>query len=324
MIEEIPFEGRDASLVEDGPVCARVFTRGRIGQAQVETFYRLYKDCGRIDVRVNLMAPEDDGYFRFRMPLDFDGQAWADVPFGVEPRDMAAEPFAHEIVERGTIDHFFGNRWCDRCDGRRGVAVIAQPGWQAFRAPADERLLEYLLLKTISYRALRGRYFTTKRRMGIGYHAFAFAIVFHDGDWRDAKVYRTAEEFQNPLWVQEAFGEPTGPTGLVAPLPDQEALARPHGSLPPRSGALDVAPANVLASAWYADGHEAVLRVYETEGRPARAQVRAAMPLREARETDFLGNDVDVPRPMTFSQGARAFDVAPWEIVTLRFPIESS
>jgi len=62
--------------------CARLV--GRIGDHRVEQ---------RIDFEVTIESAGGDGFFRAHFPFAYDGRIAVDIPFGVEDRDVAGEPY---------------------------------------------------------------------------------------------------------------------------------------------------------------------------------------------------------------------------------------
>ena len=288
------------SVMEAGPLGARLFFRGSIADNPAELEAFVHADRPRIDceARVYVVQPKS-GYFLASVTPTFEGLLHVDVPFGVEPRVPVSEPYGVGIIERGEFESFWGFSWCDLSDGRRGVAILAEPGQQGYRY-RDGRL-EHFLLKTIAPDNLRGKRWTTKHRTGLGYQAFRFALVLHRGDWREAQLYREIERWRQPLVAREVLG-------------------RPDGSLPDAGRGLAVGPDNVMLSAFFQDYQDVVLRVYENEGRETRAEVELPGELPEAELIDLLGQPIDEGRAIQQDGRRLAFDVAPWEIVTLRFP----
>ena len=288
------------SLMESGPLGARVFCRGSIGGNPAELEAWLHADRPRIDceARIWVVQPRS-GFFLASLSPTFAGLLHVDIPFGVEPRVPVSEPYGLGIVERGDFESFWGFSWADLSDGRRGVAILAEPGQQGYRY-CDGRL-EHFLLKTIAPDNLRGKRWTTQHRAGLGHQPFRFALLLHPGDWRDAELYREVERYRQPLDAREVLG-------------------RPDGLLPDTRRGLAVGPRNVMLSAYFQDYHDVVLRVYENEGRPTRAEVELPAAPREVELVNLLGEPTDDPRAVERDGPRLAFDIAPWEIVTLRFP----
>jgi alpha-mannosidase len=102
-----------------------------------------------------------------------------------------------------------------------------------------------------------------------------------------------------------------------------EAFARPllcvqkkpqTGAEPSRGSFFGVSGQGVRFSAFKkkaAGGYE--LRVVETEGRPAKADVAVHLPLKRAISTDLLGNRV---ADAFFSEGRLKIAAEPWKILT--------
>lgn len=286
------------SLMESGPLGARVFFRGVLGGNPTELEVFLRADCPRIDCEARLYVVQPlSGYFLVSVKSAFDGLLHADIPFGVEPRVPAAEPYGLNIIERGEFESFWGYSWADLSDGERGVAIFSEPGQQGFRW-RDGRL-EHFLLKTIAPDNLRGKRWTTKTRTGLGYQDFRFALFLHAGTWRTARLYREVERYRQPLDGQD----------VLYPLDGQE---------PDTRRGLAVGPENVMLSGFFRDAGDALLRLYENEGRRTAARVELPFAPSAAETTDLLGRAIAGARPIQRSGRTLAVELAPWEILTLR------
>ena len=291
------------SLMERGPLGSRLFFRGSVAGNPTELEAFVHAGTSRIDceARVHVVQPRS-GFFLASVRPTFHGLLHVDIPFGVEPRVPVSEPYNTSIIERGEFESFWGYSWADVSDGRRGVAILSEPGQQGYRW-RDGRL-EHFLLKTIAPDNLRGKRWTTKHRTGMGYQSFRFALLLHNGTWRDARLYREVERFRQPL----------------AP---HEALCKPEGTMPNTGRGLTVGPDNVMLSGFFQD-HAAtppqfVVRVYENEGRQTTADIQLPFAPAEAALSDLLCRPVEDDRPVTVDERHVAFDLAPWEIATLCF-----
>ena len=286
------------SLMESGPLGARLFFRGTVADNPAELEVFVHADCPRIDceARIYVVQPRS-GYFLASIKPTFEGLLHVDIPFGVEPRVPVGEPYGTGIIERGEYESFWGFSWADVSDGRRGIAILSEPGQQGYRW-RDGRL-EHFLLKTIAPDNLRGKRWTAKCRTGLGYQDFRFAVLLHEGDWRDARLYREIERYRQPL-------DP------------REALSRPEGPLPDTGRGLAVGPENVVLSGFFQDNQDIILRVYENEGRQATAAIVLPFAPHDGVVADLLGRPLDDERNVGLDDRHLTFEIAPWEIVTVR------
>ncbi len=124
---------------------------------------------------------------------------------------------------------------------------------------------------------------------GQGTQRASFALVAHEGDWKDARVPQMAWEFNCPPLVV-----------------DQAAPAA-------ASSLLQTSP-NVIVEAVRREGPEIEIRLAECLGLGGTAEVRLALPHRVAAITDLAGGS---PQPLVGGSPYR-FPVRPQQIVTLR------
>jgi alpha-mannosidase len=111
-------------------------------------------------------------------------------------------------------------------------------------------------------------------------HHFEYAVVAGEGDWRDAGLVRTGHEFNNPLLaraVDPHAGVLPDTAELLAVDPATAVVTamKPAGNPIAKLGGMDVDPRDGIA-----------LRIYETSGRPGRAQIRSLWPVTRVERTN--------------------------------------
>lgn len=108
----------------------------------------------------------------------------------------------------------------------------------------------------------------------LGHHSIRFALRPHIGEWTPAHSARAGFDFNLPFNVVSTTTQ--------------------KGTLPPRKGFVQILTSNVMLSGMKKaeDSDALVLRLYEVEGKPTRAQVQLdeilASPKASAVETDLL------------------------------------
>jgi alpha-mannosidase len=125
-----------------------------------------------------------------------------------------------------------------------------------------------------------------------------YALVPHEGNWRDAGVFRDGWEFNHPMLCRTVL---------------------PHlGSLPRRWGLIEVSSPDVVVSSLKPsrDG-DVALRVYEAAGRAAPGvTLKLSAKLLAVREANLMedpGKALVMP-----ADGSARFDLRPFEIKTIR------
>ena len=285
------------ALVEDGPLVTRMASLGETAGNETEWEIKFYHGHPRADVRLRIYVTHArSGYFLASVGAPFEGAVHADIPWGVEARQMQNEPFGMEILERRDFQAFCALSWADVSDDEGGVAVLAEEGQQGFRL--RERRLEHFLLKTIAPENIRGRRWSHSYRTGLGAQEFRFAVFLHKGTWREGRLYREVEAYRQPIAARDFNFRLSG-----------RGMDRRQG--------LSVTPANAMVSGFYREGDATLLRLYENEGRRTRATVLLPFDFTRVRRVDMTGRDEPSRRRPSLSGGKLCLTLAPWEIVTL-------
>ena len=300
VVDTLTFECEEATLIEEGDLRSRARLLGRIGDHRVEQQIAVYSTTRRIDFEVTIESAGGDGFFRVYFPFAYDGQIVADVPFGVEPRDVTREPYG--CLERKRENVFYGSHWADYFTSGYGCALLIEPGMQGFCHFPDQRLLGCTLLKTIVHPTTGWERFETRLREGKGSQRFRYALLPHMGDWVAASVDRESVEFRSPLrgyWKR--------PPGNARTLTESESF-------------LSCDADNVAVSSLYMEGTTIVLRLFETRGRRAD-NVELLLPCSPAAasKTDCLLRNLD--DPVSVEGSTLRCSLSPWEIAT--FTIET-
>jgi alpha-mannosidase len=132
---------------------------------------------------------------------------------------------------------------------------------------------------------------------------FRYALVPHEGSWRQAHIFRAGLAFNNPL--------------LVLPLEQHP------GRLPEKWGLLEVSSSNVILSALMPaeDGHGIIARVYEAAGEPAsNVSIRFTSGIQSALEVNLMEDPL---HSLPVAKNAIHFNLHPFEIKTFRVQLNS-
>jgi alpha-mannosidase len=279
------FRGVPGATVR-GPVFSEFQVSHPFANGSFTTAVRLTAGMRRIEFRTTLVNNEKFVRYQALFPTTIRGG-----------RDVHAIPFG--AIERPTGVEFPAQDWVDYGDGRRGVALLNEglPG----NVETDGTLMLSLLRShTLGAYGFGGGYepgMSSESGLELGQErTLRYAFVPHDGDWRDARVYRDGMEFNNPLICRKL---------------------RPHeGPLPGRWGFLEVSHPNAVVSALKPGrGGTTILRVYEATGRPAAGvRLRLRAKRLSARECDLLE---DTGRELTTKTDTVVFDLRPFEVKTV-------
>ncbi len=137
--ETLDAAGVTCRLLSDGDLLARIEMEGRLGEHAFEQELTLHKPSGLLDVTTVIDSAGGDGFFRTEFPMPYDGELVADIPFGVEPRDVTEEPY-------GTLERMRENVFPGASGGRptgMGSGVARCSSAPACRASPSTRGLGY-------------------------------------------------------------------------------------------------------------------------------------------------------------------------------------
>jgi hypothetical protein len=255
-----------------------------------------------IDFLTRVCCSGANGFFALCFDLPLRGALHVDIPFGVEPRDLADEPYAmtmpltHNNIERHREHQFWGRSWASVSDGERGLGLITLDGDRYWTYDANTGELRHILMTPLDDEDHGWESWVTKERLALGWHDFRHRLVLHDGDWKAADLCGLSDRLRLPLQVVKPLGPDRAP-GL--PPVDQVALT----------------PANVRLSALYRAPEGYVLRVCESAGEAAEAVVGLPADFAEALRTDL--NLEPYGPPVSLEGRDLRVPLRPWEIATV-------
>ena len=136
----------------------------------------------------------------------------------------------------------------------------------------------------------------TPDALELGSFTFEYSLQFHDGDWRQARAYKEAQEYLN------------------LPIP---FVADSKGDLPSEFSFFELEPSNLILSALKKaeQSDDVILRFFETKGETTKAKLRVFKRIKQAWLTDLLERE---EKELEASIDTLELEVKPFEIVTLK------
>jgi len=267
--------------VSDGPLATVVTTDSSLLGGAVRQTLHFYKDSARVDFDVELNDVPDKTIVVAEFPLAEPIQETRrGIPYGFshgawEKKNPSLAGFADGIVA--------AIRWSHYQSEHSGVAILDRglPG----RELTGRTPVLFLLDAQEIYMGYPCAWLS-----GRGRHNFSFALVAHEGDWKEARIPQMAWEFNSPPIVARGA-----------------AKASPQSFLQTSD--------NVIVEAMRREGNEIEVRLAECLGIAGTAEVTLNLPHREAALTDLVGGR---RRPLKGGP-AYQFPIRPQQIVTLRF-----
>lgn len=282
--------GTKGSL-QRGPVVSEFrVTRPFGDEGRFSTRVRLYAGLSRIDFQTKVLNNLRFVRYRLLFPTSIKGgEVTHEIPFGAIARPPGIECPAQN--------------WVDYADEYRGVALLNRglPGNNV----ADGTMMLSLLRSTRIVAYGFGGGYEPGMGSDTGFELgreriFEYALVPHEGDWRQAGIQRMGMEFNNPLLAIATTSHP--------------------GVLPGKWGFIEISHPGVIVSALkLGEDGGVILRIYESTGLPADGvELGFSVPVNRAAEVNLLED----PLCEILGLGGKIqLRLRPYEIKTIRLEI---
>ena len=271
-----------AITVWSGPVATVVQIEGRFfGGSPCRRVVRFYNDHPRIDFETELNDIPDRTVVVAEFPLAGEiTEVRRGIPYGFSHGAWAKPNPNLAGWTRGIVPAV---RWSHYSLAWGGVALFDR-GLSGRELTGNVPVV-FLYNATDKYRGYPNAWLSGKGR-----HLLEYALVAHEGEWKDAGIVQMAWEYN-------------APPAVIA-----ECAAAPARSFLETSG-------NVVVEAMRREGSDVELRFVECLGYAGTAEIHLGLPHKDARLTDMTGEHA---RPL--SGGPRyKIPVRPQQIVTMRF-----
>ncbi len=248
--------------------------------------------------RIEFVTRVDNKYPMMRLRVKFDTGMerktyFRETQFGVIP-----EPTEYFTKGGGfkssRIPNFLS--WFDYGNGTRGITFMNR-GLPASEIVAGSVYITLLRsVHGLSADGIDGPLVPTPDALELGSFTFEYSLQFHDGDWRQARAYKEAQEYLN------------------LPIP---FVADSKGDLPSEFSFFELEPSNLILSALKKaeQSDDVILRFFETKGETTKAKLRVFKRIKQAWLTDLLERE---EKELEASIDTLELEVKPFEIVTLK------
>jgi alpha-mannosidase len=270
---------------------AEVRVSRRIGRAS-ELFqtYRLDAGSRRLEIRTQVDWREERTMLRAIFPVDVRSRM---ASFGTQFGALERPTHRNTSWEEARFE-VPGHAWMDLSEPGFGVAVLDDG---KYGRSCIDNVLGLSLLRSPNF---------PDAQADRGEHAFGYALMVHDGDWRTAGVDAEAESFREPL---EAIALRAGAKGSL------------RGSFAPfRIEAPQHLGIQVAAWKPAEGGKGRVLRLVETRGGRGELRIRWSGPAAKVTAVDLLERPLGAGgHGVTHASksGETTVAIAPFQIVTL-------
>jgi alpha-mannosidase len=274
--------------VTEGNVCTEFTFVQKVQEYEFISVVRLYAGLARVEIESTLTNRQKNVRYRVALPTPIrSGTITQEIPFGSLVRPEGEYPAIN---------------WNDFSEPGRGLGVLncGLPG----NSVVDGKMMLSILKCTsfVSYGEFGGFSMANSSEGGHELnvpHTFRYALAPHKGDWREAGLPRQGLELNHPLTVRKT--------------------TRHGGMLPASCSFLAVEHNQAVVTAALQDGSGLLVRVYESDGKPADG-VKLAFSFApvSVAETDMLGNPMAEFDPVALEGCSVFFRLKPFEVRTFR------
>jgi alpha-mannosidase len=252
------------------------------GNSRIEQFITLSSGSGRIDFSTRVNWRERQKLLRVAFPVAIRAlSATYEIQYGHVERPT----HYNTSWDLGKFE-VCAQKWVDLSESGYGVALLNDC---KYGHDIHENVIRLSLLRApISPDPVADQ----------GHHEFTYSLFPHAGNLRESGVIENASMLNAPLIVRESVSR--------------------AGKLPAAQSFFSVEGAGVQIETVKTaeDGKAIIVRLYEAHGGRKRVTLRTSLPVREAWTTDLLEQEIS---QLGLQAGAVAFDIVPFEIVTLKF-----
>jgi alpha-mannosidase len=277
-------------VVEEGPLRGGVQIVRRFGDSTIKQRILLYRDVPRIDFPTEVDWHERQMLLKAAFPVRVNAQsATFDIQFGNVERPTHWNT-SWDWARFETVAH----KWVDLSEGDYGVSLLNDC---KYGHDIKGHTIRLTLIKSP---------ISPDPEADQGTHVFSYALLPHEGDWRQGETVKHAYLFNMPATGRLADGSRLPAAVSHAPV----SLVRTD-----RPG-LVVDTIKVAE-----DGNGMVVRVHETHNSRGSAVLRFCRPISGAEETNLLERRLG---PVSFERNELHIDVRPYGLATYRVQLEES
>ena len=270
---------------ELGPVSGSLRLVRRFSGSTLEQRIVIYSDIPRIDFITHVDWHEEHKVLKAAFPAAINSpNARYEVQFGnLERPTHTSTSWDFARFE------VCGHKWADLSEGDYGVSLMndCKYGYHI-----TENLMRLTLLRAAT---------DPDPTADIGEHDFTYSLYPHQGDYKDGGVVRAGYELNVPLRTLVTAVH----SGLLPPQLSMFAL-----------GADGVVLDTVKKAE---DDDSVILRFYEAHNGRGRVTLSTQLLVKEASECDLMEREIG---KLDAEQGAVRFDIAPFEIKTIKLNLE--
>ncbi len=295
----LPFEVKSLEITERGPLRSRIIRFGKSGPHFFRQEIDLYKGESQVRVKTAADITHDSTYIVLSNPLDTDAKLTADVPFGVEERDISKIEYGfkgggnYENVERRIPGIIWGRSWIHSAGTPNSYGLITADGAKYFRDHGNPRRMLHFLACVKPYRDTGWMQFVDTQRV-LGRNVFEHALVV------GGKDYRTAGMIAKSEFLRTEIPYAPGKVSQIAAAP------------------FEIAPEEVRLSAFYKENGAYLVRMTNMSQEMTATTVTLPFEPASAKLCDFFLKPLPDAAEVTTDGNKFSLKLKPWQIATIK------
>ena len=312
--ESIRVKWNSYCMTEQGPLRHKIVLFGSDGRHEYRQEIAVPHHRAQLEISVSVDWRRSNGFLTADIPLANASRLHGGIPFGIEEKDIASEPYvdlesdAWDDMHRKRKGLFVSKDFVSAMNDSETVTL--SPGWgdRFYIHDANSNMLSYVLLNSIELIPDTWEdnvnLFSTE---SIGPHVFEY-VVSVDRE-------RDLVQIHN-----ESISRKVKP---IVHKPVREVMG--HPSMPLSGSFMSCDLANIVVSAFYKEDGVYTLRLWESAGVSSNALIDLPKPFVKAYCTDFTGNiEEGIEKEKVQLEGRTlSISVKPYEIITIKLWEES-
>lgn len=293
------FEPESLSIIENGPWRWRIARKGKVGAHTFRQHIDLIKGRKLIEVYTEFCAFPDVTHIGISVPIDKNSILKADIPFGIEERDIDNVPHIpydsvriNENLECRIPGIFWARQWVLAASNNKGIVLMTRDGDRYYWRDKEGKRLVHFMARIMQKQESGWESFS-KLGSEIGYHRFHHALLLNGGMVDEVEIIQQAQIYSHPLsWYP------------VSSLKEMQ------------NSFLKITPSSVMLSAFYRDGQDIILRLSQMTNSDVTAMITLPFNPEHIEPVDLEGNRLDIDVKCKDRQVT--VELKKWQTLTLK------
>lgn len=298
------------SFEEFGPLRWKYVVTGTVGKYGFNQEITLYKNKSDIDFNLRLdCSVKGSGFFAAAFPADVNTEFIADIPFGIEKRDIINEPYG--VVTDIGIDNlerlwdgvFYAKSWINYSIDNTNITLFGTDCPRYYWYDSKEKRVSFILNRNYILDACTDWMKDThpwNESPGVISFSYTARIGSEPRDGSFLQIIKNAKEKQNPIEVMQ---------GGIDPKTSKNIMPQSY---------FDIKAERSVISALYSKGDKTIMRMYNASGAADQVDISCCKRILSYMITDLLLNELPEKRPFLIkTENSISYNAAPWEIFTV-------